>query len=86
MEKKATTLNVFMDKFSREAAVVFSENWRKQLDGSCAALIIDLESIGPGFKEPLKRILEWINMCVDEGNDIKFPEVRTSPFLPHRPI
>lgn len=25
--------------------------------------------------EPYKRLLDWINLCVDQGNDIKFPEV-----------
>lgn len=59
-----------MPKFPRGAAAVFSEVWSKQLNGSAGALIIEDD-----YVEPYKRILEWINLCVDEGNDIKFPEV-----------
>ncbi|KAJ4414805.1 hypothetical protein N0V82_007720 [Gnomoniopsis sp. IMI 355080] len=62
----------FMPKFSRGAVIVFSEVWKKQLGGSGAALIIEDD-----YLEPYKRILEWIELCVDEGNDVKFPELST---------
>lgn len=64
----------FVPKFPRAAAAVFSEVWKKALDGSGGALIVE----GNLDREALKRILDWINLCVDEGNDIKFPEVRPS--------
>lgn len=67
-----------MPKFSRGAAVVFSEVWSKQLGVSTGALIIEDD-----YLEPYKRILEWINLCVEEGNDIKFPEVSSTSSIGH---
>lgn len=70
---KNEPLTLFVDKFPRNAAMVFSEVWKNQLEkqsaGSTALVIEDVHM------EPYKRILDWINLCVDEGNDIKFPEV-----------
>ncbi|KAJ4387816.1 hypothetical protein N0V93_008419 [Gnomoniopsis smithogilvyi] len=60
----------FMPKFSRGAAAVFSDVWNKQLAGNAGALIIEDD-----YVEPYKRILEWIDLCVEEGNDVKFPEI-----------
>lgn len=41
-----------------------------------------------GYTEPLKRILEWIELCIEEGNDVKFPEVSqfSSPVADHPPV
>lgn len=58
-------------KFPRKAAMAFSEVWRKQLEGGAGVVIIDDVD-----KEPYNRILDWIEICIDEGNDVKFPEVR----------
>lgn len=70
---KDEPLTLFVDKFPRNAAMVFSEVWKNQLEkqsGVSASLVIEDQ-----YMEPYKRILDWINLCVDEGNDIKFPEV-----------
>lgn len=67
------------ENFSGNAAMLFSEVWKKQLDkeqkngGIYGALILEDIDV-----ESCKRILNWINLCVDEGNDIKFPEVSVS--------
>lgn len=63
-----------MEKFPRDAATVFSTLWKKQIDqdGSKHAALI-LEDVVD--TSPYERILDWINLCVDEGNDIKFPDV-----------
>jgi hypothetical protein len=61
--------------FSRSAAMVFSEVWRKQLESGSNVLVIEGTNT-----EPYKRIVNWINMCIDEGNDVKFPDV--SPVRP----
>lgn len=62
-------------KFSRGAASVFSEVWRDQLKGGGGAIVIHEKSRPGNYLEPYKRILAWIDLCVEEGNDIKFPEV-----------
>ncbi|KAF3762991.1 hypothetical protein M406DRAFT_331564 [Cryphonectria parasitica EP155] len=69
---KNEPLQSFVDKFPRNAAMAFSEVWKRELEneGSFAALVIDDENL-----DPYKRLLDWINQCVDEGNDIKFPEI-----------
>lgn len=56
--------------FSRSAAMVFSEVWKKQLESGCNVLVIEGTNT-----EPYKRIVNWINMCIDEGNDVKFPDI-----------
>lgn len=64
----------FKTKFPRDAAMVFSALWKKQIDrdGSKHTALI-LDSVVD--TAPYERILDWINLCVDEGNDIKFPDV-----------
>ncbi|KUI72282.1 hypothetical protein VM1G_07742 [Cytospora mali] len=56
--------------FSRNAAMVFSEVWKKELESGSSLLVLKGTNM-----EPYKLILDWINMCVEEGNDIKFPEI-----------
>lgn len=70
-EEKHDPLRELMPKFPRKAAIAFSEVWRKQLDNGASVLIIEDCDMAP-----YKRILDWINLCIDEGNDVKFPEVR----------
>lgn len=65
-------------KFPRGAAKVFSEVWKKQLEGSGSSLIIESSYVHGVYTDPLKRILEWIELCIEEGNDVKFPEVSTN--------
>lgn len=36
--------------------------------------------IRDGYTAPMERILEWIELCIEEGNDVKFPDV-SLPFL-----
>lgn len=50
--------------------MVFSEVWKKQLESGSNALVIKGTNT-----EPYKRIINWINLCIDEGNDVKFPDV-----------
>lgn len=56
--------------FSRSAAIVFSNVWKKQLESNPSLLVLKGSNM-----EPYKRILDWINMCIEEGNDIRFPDV-----------
>lgn len=71
---------------SRNAAMLFSEVWEKQLQSSPNVLVLKGTNM-----EPYKLILGWINMCIEEGNDVKFPDVsliksrltsRLHPILP----
>lgn len=70
---KNRPLEVYREKFSRKALAVFSESFKKQLDKSGAALLVISEAGGNML--PYDLILNWIDLCIDEGNDIKFPEV-----------
>ncbi|ROW07243.1 hypothetical protein VMCG_03820 [Cytospora schulzeri] len=56
--------------FSRSAAMVFSVVWKKQLESGSNVLVLKGSNM-----EPYKRILDWINICVDAGNDVKFPDI-----------
>lgn len=58
--------------FSRNAAMVFSEVWKRQLERSPDSKVLMLKGANT---KPYERILNWINMCIDEGNDVKFPDV-----------
>lgn len=70
---------LLMEAFSCNAAMLFSEVWNKQLNknrengGGYGALFLEGIDINS-----CKRILDWINLCVDEGNDVKFPEASVS--------
>lgn len=55
---------------SRNAAMLFSEVWEKQLQSSPNVLVLKGTNM-----EPYKLILDWVNMCIEEGNDVKFPDV-----------
>lgn len=59
-----------MDAFSRTALATFSPIWKKKLDANPEFLVLD----GP-YLAIYKLILDWIKLCIDEGNDVKFPEV-----------
>ncbi|CAN8105171.1 unnamed protein product [Discula destructiva] len=74
-DAKTGALIEFKSKFSRSAAAVFSAVWKKQLEGAGGAIIIDGKIIDGDYLEPAEHILDWINLCVDEGNDVKFPEI-----------
>lgn len=68
-----------IENFSGNAAMLFSEVWKKKLDkGSKNGGIHDALILGDIDIKSCKRILTWINLCVDEGNDIKFPDVSVS--------
>ncbi|ROW15610.1 hypothetical protein VPNG_02204 [Cytospora leucostoma] len=55
---------------SRNAAMLFSEVWEKQLQSSPNVLVLKGTNM-----EPYKLILVWIDMCIEEGNDVKFPDI-----------
>lgn len=76
---KGRALEVYRTKFPRKALAVFSEVWKKEIDreGNAGLLIIEDAS---GNMLPYDLILNWIDLCIDEGNDIKFPEVSTAAF------
>lgn len=81
---KGQPLKMVLDNFPVGAAMAFSEVWKTQLEkdakngNSNAALYIDGVDI-----DVCKRILAWINLCIDEGNDIKFPEVSEACHVIH---
>lgn len=66
-----------MDAFSRTALATFSPVWKKKLDINPEFLVLD----GP-YLGVYKLILDWIKLCIEEGNDVKFPDVS---FLPQEP-
>lgn len=59
-----------MDAFSRTALATFSPVWKKKLDANPEFLVLD----GP-YLAFYKLILDWIKLCIEEGNDVKFPDV-----------
>lgn len=63
-------LTPFVDAFSRTALATFSPIWKKKLDANPEFLVLD----GP-YLGTYKLILDWIKLCIDEGNDVKFPDV-----------
>lgn len=63
-------LTPFVDAFSRTALATFSPVWKKKLDTNPEFLVLD----GP-YLGVYKLILDWIKLCIDEGNDVKFPDV-----------
>lgn len=63
-------LTLFVDAFSRTALATFSPVWKKKLDVNPEFLVLD----GP-YLGVYKLILDWIKLCIDEGNDVKFPDV-----------
>lgn len=71
---KGRPLEVYRDRFPRKALTVFSEVWKKELDreGNAGLLVIEEMS---GNMLPYDLILNWMELCIEEGNDIKFPEV-----------
>lgn len=66
----------FLHKFSRTAATVFSKTMENQLGESGTYAVIE----GTNLKA-YKQIFDWINMCVNVGNDEKFPEVFVTTLL-----
>lgn len=72
-----------MDAFSRTALATFSPVWKKKLDINPEFLVLD----GP-YLGVYKLILDWIKLCIEEGNDVKFPDVSfltQEPTLLHSP-
>lgn len=63
-----------MDAFSRAALSIFSPVWKKKLDANPEYLVVDGKHL-----EVYKMILDWIKLCIDEGNDVKFPDVSGHP-------
>lgn len=59
-----------MDAFSRTALATFSPVWKKKLDANPEFLVLE----GP-YLHIYKLILDWIKLCIEEGNDVKFPDV-----------
>lgn len=76
---KGRPLEVYREKFPRKGLTVFSERWKKEIEreGNAGLLIIEEAS---GNMLPYDLILNWIDLCIDEGNDIKFPEVNAIVF------
>ncbi|KAK7698008.1 hypothetical protein SLS64_012997 [Diaporthe eres] len=62
-------LNPFVAAFSRTALATFSPVWKKKLDINPEFLVLD----GP-YLGVYKLILDWIKLCIEEGNDVKFPD------------
>lgn len=62
-----------MDAFSRTALATFSPQWKKQLDLHPEYCVAE----GP-YRGVFKLILDWIKLCIEEGNDVKFPDVSPS--------
>lgn len=63
-------LTPFVDAFSRTALATFSPLWKKKLDSNPESLVLE----GP-YLSVYKLILDWIKLCIEEGNDVKFPDV-----------
>ncbi|KAI3393733.1 hypothetical protein diail_3779 [Diaporthe ilicicola] len=63
-------LTLLVDGFSRAALTIFSPFWKKALEANPASLVLH----GP-YLGAYKLILNWINLCIKEGNDVKFPEI-----------
>lgn len=59
--------------------MVFSEVWKKEIERSGSAAHLIIEEIS-GSMVPYDLILDWIELCIDEGNDIKFPEASALPY------
>lgn len=57
---------------SLNAAMTFSEVWKKQLERSPDCKMVEVMGVN---KKAYKRLLHWIDLCIDEGNDVKFPDV-----------
>ncbi|KAL1859052.1 hypothetical protein Daus18300_009690 [Diaporthe australafricana] len=60
----------FIDGFSRDALMTFSPCWKSELEAAPAFLTVQ----GP-YLNAYKLLLNWIKLCVEEGNDIKFPDI-----------
>ncbi|KKY36242.1 hypothetical protein UCDDA912_g03786 [Diaporthe ampelina] len=60
----------FVDAFSRTALATFSPQWKKQLDLHPEYCVAE----GP-YRGVFKLILDWIKLCIEEGNDVKFPDI-----------
>ncbi|POS73242.1 hypothetical protein DHEL01_v208368 [Diaporthe helianthi] len=74
---RSAPLTPFVDAFSRAALATFSPVWKKKLDANPEFLVVDGKHLGV-----YKLVLDWIKLCIDEGNDIKFPdieEIETDP-------
>lgn len=82
---KGRPLEVYREKFPRKGLAVFSERWKKEIDreGNAGLLIIEEAS---GNMLPYDLILDWINLCIDEGNDIKFLEVSFAVLDPNKVV
>lgn len=72
-------LTPFVDAFSRAALAMFSPVWKKKLDANPEYLVVDGQ-----YLSVYKLILDWIKLCIDEGNDVKFPDVSGLPQLPQQ--
>ncbi|PSR92309.1 hypothetical protein BD289DRAFT_481063 [Coniella lustricola] len=64
-------LQLVLDKFPRNAAMTFSPVWKKQLEDGASSAVLVIED---EYLAPYKLLFKWINECVENGNDIKFPE------------
>lgn len=53
--------------------MTFSPVWKKELEANPSSLVLRGPHLGV-----YKLILDWINLCIAEGNDVKFPDVSTS--------
>lgn len=70
-------LTPFVDAFSRTALATFSPVWKKKLDANPEFLVVDGKHLSV-----YKLILDWIKLCIEEGNDVKFPDVSGLSQLP----
>ncbi|KAG8163014.1 hypothetical protein KVR01_007492 [Diaporthe batatas] len=63
-------LTPFVEAFSRAALAIFSPVWKKKLEANPEYLVIDGKHL-----DVYMLILDWIKLCIDEGNDVKFPDI-----------
>lgn len=59
-----------MEAFSRTALATFSPVWKKKLDANPEFLVLDGR-----YLNVYKLLLDWIKLCIEEGNDVKFPDI-----------
>ncbi|KAJ0108991.1 hypothetical protein J7T55_005539 [Diaporthe amygdali] len=63
-------LTLVIQGFSRSALMTFSPVWKKELEANPSSLVLRGPHLGV-----YKLILDWINLCIAEGNDVKFPDI-----------
>ncbi|KAI9871809.1 MAG: hypothetical protein M1823_008338 [Watsoniomyces obsoletus] len=62
-----------VDKYSREALIVFSDRAKRDLSGGAKMFVFH-----SGDQQAIKDVLEWIMLCVAAGKAEKFQDVSLS--------